>query len=747
MTISGISGRNSRSPSKPCRRAVYKLKHIRTAYLSAVAINALLGLLAVLLMMKAASTEKDTLNAIQLNTNQQLQLQRITLLLTLLTHTSNPYEHASLHQELSGRLDQLETLHAAFVEQSTFEALPHEIDRLYFAPQTGMLDQLGSFVSLSHRLANETTPFSSEHPDFQRLLLLSPLLQRQYNSALVFYLQLTQSQVITLQLLAGSIFAGLLLVLLLEVVLIFRPMERAIGRQHGSLQDEIRQRRDMEAALHHSEQLYRKLTQNLPEMAVVLFDHDQRILLAEGEFLETIRVPPQLLEAKGLSEVMPEDTYRDFAPHFQAALSGQKSEMEHVVREYIFKTHFAPLYDEAGQVVGGMVVAHDVTARRRAEEQLRISEQQYRLLAENMTDVIWLLDTATMKIIYVSPSVQRLLGYTPAEALALGVEQLMTAPFLPSVSADLPGHIAAFLKGDPNRVTQTTEIEQPRKDGSTVWIELVTTFFKDQTGAVQILGVARDITERHRLQEMQTEQLLLETILQNEVELSALKSRMMVRITHEFRTPLSVILALTETLERYYERLTGEQRAAKRRTIRAQIRLITQMLDDMSLVVQSSRVPERMGRESVELSARCREAVALASKDAPRVTFMTEIVDHLMVRGDGAMLQRVVEELVKNAAQFSAPGDTVHVTLRPVETQVELMVHDQGIGILEQELGRVFEPFFRGSNIDEVRGLGLGLAMVYTLIQAHNGSIAISSEVNVGTTVTVTLPRVVQAAG
>ena len=88
-------------------------------------------------------------------------------------------------------------------------------------------------------------------------------------------------------------------------------------------------------------------------------------------------------------------------------------------------------------------------------EKLRASEEKYRLLAENMSDMVWVLDTASMKFKYVSPSVAKLRGYTVEEALTLNFEEQMTAASFETIMAKYPARIANFLPGDPSPVVKT----------------------------------------------------------------------------------------------------------------------------------------------------------------------------------------------------------------------------------------------------------------------------------------------------
>ncbi|NTU79033.1 MAG: PAS domain S-box protein [Chloroflexales bacterium] len=135
------------------------------------------------------------------------------------------------------------------------------------------------------------------------------------------------------------------------------------------------------------------------------------------------------------------------------------------------------------------------------EQALRASEARYRLLADHTADVIWILDVGTMRFVYVSPSVEKLCGYTAAEVLAQTREEIIVPDNLAIVLTGLPQRIAAFASGMPGAVTQTHELEQRCKDGSTVWTEVVTTLHMVGDGTLHILGVTRDISERRRATE------------------------------------------------------------------------------------------------------------------------------------------------------------------------------------------------------------------------------------------------------
>lgn len=143
-------------------------------------------------------------------------------------------------------------------------------------------------------------------------------------------------------------------------------------------------------------------------------------------------------------------------------------------------------------------VIRNITDRKISEEKLKKSEEMYRVLAENITDVIWILDPDTMYFVYVSPSVYNLRGYTAEEVMAEPMDAALTEEGSKYVRNITKERVENFITGKekPDKY-YIEEIQQPCKDGSIVWTEVITTFYINiETGKVQVRGVTRDITER-----------------------------------------------------------------------------------------------------------------------------------------------------------------------------------------------------------------------------------------------------------
>ncbi|OGW41604.1 MAG: hypothetical protein A2010_18535 [Nitrospirae bacterium GWD2_57_9] len=147
-------------------------------------------------------------------------------------------------------------------------------------------------------------------------------------------------------------------------------------------------------------------------------------------------------------------------------------------------------------------MSFDMAERTRIEEALRESEERYRLIAENVSDVIWTLDIKTRRFTYVSPSVARLRGFTPEQVLAQPLDEVLTPSSLAEVMRRLEEVIPRIASGDAVRGGTPLEVEQPCKDGSTVWTEVTANIVRDCRGQPSaILGVSRNITERKRAEQ------------------------------------------------------------------------------------------------------------------------------------------------------------------------------------------------------------------------------------------------------
>lgn len=229
--------------------------------------------------------------------------------------------------------------------------------------------------------------------------------------------------------------------------------------------------------------------------------------------------------------------------------------------------------------------------------------------------------------------------------------------------------------------------------------------------------------------------------LAKEQELSALKTRMMASLSHEFRTPLASILASSELLERYFDRLPPHRQVEAFATIRAQVLRLKTMLDELSEVVLIESAEKGFHPGPIDLAALCRDVIEqIAPMETGARISLTVEGALAAVSLDAELVKPIVHNLLHNAVKYSPAGGSVHLTIARRDDTVEIRVADQGIGIAPEDRARIFEPLFRGGNVGTINGLGLGLTLVQHYVLLHGGTIEVASHVGQGSTFTVQLP-------
>ncbi|MFN8466354.1 MAG: PAS domain S-box protein, partial [Caldilineaceae bacterium] len=319
----------------------------------------------------------------------------------------------------------------------------------------------------------------------------------------------------------------------------------------------------MAEALRASEERYRQLADDAP-MATVIVDYATRkVVYANRGAMELFETTKE--EALGTSVL---GYYADVGDREelvnQLAATGQVNSFVVRMRTARGKILWVAVNAALTQYEGRPAlhgVYQDITDRMKVEEELRQSERRYRLLAENMQDVVWLMDLTTNEFTYVSPSVLHLRGYTAEEVLAMPAGRALTAESQQIIAAEIEKAMPSFLAGVPHD-PPALELEQPRKDGTTVWTEAIGRLvLNEQTGHIEVYGLSRDLTERKakeaeiRRLNNELEQRVVERTAQLEAALvelrqnEALKDAFLASISHELRTPLTGILALADALE------------------------------------------------------------------------------------------------------------------------------------------------------------------------------------------------------
>jgi len=354
-----------------------------------------------------------------------------------------------------------------------------------------------------------------------------------------------------------------------------------------------------------------------------------------------------------------------------------------------------------------------------------------------------------------NPRLHTMFGYDAGDLIGRPIELLM-----PDAARDRHQHHRDNYNKHPVRRSMGIGLELwgKRKDGTTFPVEVSLNHF-EVDGVRYVMGLVTDVTlrrtaedELHRTNQelerrveertlqLQAAERSVREALVKERELHALKSRFVAMASHEFRTPLSTIMSSTDLIARYVD---GNERVDKHVTrIRGKVREMTSMLNEflsLERIEQGLVNCQPTHFDIVHLGIELIEELRTLTGDGQTITYDHEGSDR-NVTLDRQMLGNVIVNLMTNAVKYSPQGKPI--TMRTVikDGRLRVTVHDQGIGVPEDDHQHLFERFFLGSNVTTIQGTGLGLNLVKRYLDIMQGGIGFSS-VPGNTVFTVDLPQ------
>jgi protein-histidine pros-kinase len=358
----------------------------------------------------------------------------------------------------------------------------------------------------------------------------------------------------------------------------------------------------------------------------------------------------------------------------------------------------------------------------------------FRGLLESAPDAVVIVDEAGI-VVLANRRVVPMFGYEPDELLGRSVEILVPERYRVGHQAQREG----FLRDPVVRpMGSGRDLHAVRKDGAEVPVEIWLSTLETDDG-VLVSAAVRDTSERRRLQR----------------EADRLRDELVATVSHELRTPLTSIIGYVELLDDLEgDALSEEGRrmlGVIERNAHRELHLVNDLLDLGSIRATTVDVQHR-----VELAPLVRASAegARVTARARGVELVADVPDGLEVLGDPQRLGQVLDNLVGNALKFSSPGGTVTIAggqdgQDGQDGTVWLEVRDEGTGIPEEELPRIFDRLYRSSDAvrQQVPGAGLGLTIAQAIVEAHGGRIGATSRVGAGTTVRVELPAPGVSAG
>lgn len=365
-----------------------------------------------------------------------------------------------------------------------------------------------------------------------------------------------------------------------------------------------------------------------------------------------------------------------------------------------------------------------------------------------------IVTNAEGKIVLANPFLLKQFGYTEEEIVGQPVEKLIPARF---------GHRHVHHRDGFNQHPHSRpmgiglDLFALRKDGSEFPVEISLGAYKTSEGQFVVAFVS-DISLRkaseNELKELnaQLEKKVEERTgslsealaqlniqMQKEKELNELKSRFVSMASHEFRTPLSTVLSSTFLISKYEKTEEQPQREKHIQRVVSSVNMMTDILNDFLSVgkIEEGKIPVRMMSFDVEqhISSTVHEMIELGKKH--------QQIDYRhtgdkMILLDPSLLKHIVQNLLSNAIKFSPERDTITVRTAASAGEFICRIKDNGIGISKEDQQHLFERFFRGNNVSDIQGTGLGLHIVSKYAELMTGTVSCHSEEKKGTEFIVT---------
>lgn len=394
--------------------------------------------------------------------------------------------------------------------------------------------------------------------------------------------------------------------------------------------------------------------------------------------------------------------------------------------------NISPVYDIDGYLTHYIGIQTDITERQQAETALLVSQERLQYLLTCSPAVIYTCKAhEDFGAIFISENVKAMIGYEAREFIQSS--DFWLTHLHPE---DAPKVIAERSRAS-EQTDYSLEYRFLHQDGIYRWLYDQGKVVWDETGnPLELVGYWADITNRKQLEQE------LRIALETEKELNELKSRFISMTSHEFRTPLSTILSSSELLEHYSHKWTHEKQLTHLHRIQAAVNRMTEMLNDILVIGKGEAGKLEYRPLLFDLVKYCRqlvEEVKLNLKSQHLVNFSSQY-QSISCYMDEKLLGHILSNLLSNALKYSPDGSLVNFNLFCQEGQAVFEIQDQGIGIPEEDMPRLFESFHRARNVGNILGTGLGLAIVKKCVDIHQGTINVNTLLGVGSNFTVTLP-------
>ena len=346
------------------------------------------------------------------------------------------------------------------------------------------------------------------------------------------------------------------------------------------------------------------------------------------------------------------------------------------------------------------------------------AENQFQTLIEKTSVAIWILQEE--KIAYANPAMELTMGYSQSQL---------------SINSDFYHQLNPKGYKLDNFKPNCDELKIKLKGDRECWLKCWwETIEWECQPAIMITAI--DVT-KYKQVEVQTQQALTaeKALCQN-------KTKFVSMVSHEFRTPLNIISFSTSLLKRHLSQWNEAKQLKYLNRLQTAVEQLSHLMDEVLIIGRAEAGKLKFDPQLLDLNLFCHNLLREINFSQPTRQKVNKVnlVNYKTILADKNLLKLVLVNLLGNAVKYSPADHTVKLTVSCDDEQIVFQIADRGIGIPVDEQPKIFEPFHRSSNVGDLPGNGLGLAIAKKIVELQGGQIFLESEVNVGSTFTVKIP-------